>query len=467
MRYPASEKLEIIRLVDRPTWASGPLWTSRALRRPPFIAGTIAFWPLATPVLRIATAARAGCGTGSRMMSGGRSSILPWRRRNCRPGNWPSGLRTPGATLSRMPRFSGFSRPTTRSPAPTWSSRQPMSSATRPRRRTSCGRPTSPISRSSACWFYLSLDDYTVAWKRLHQHDGLMSTATLRVGREASCRKRDLSSTSSRTLHHGDNWLAHGADDDRSVLRQLRARAPTHRLDIDDTPDATSTAAIATGTVQRPLGFRDFPSAGRCSTALSVEMNPDGRIFDAATAKPVLSLLRPGKRPSGDEAARVLRHVIGRSGGWARRLAPGRDRGASATAIAAPRHARGHGPAGGSGPRLILGLARQRPAERDRPAVVRGRGAASRVQSRRRAAIGSARRPASRSQTMCLTSADFTKSRITTTPSKRRVASAHPRRRPPEQGGRRTDPPFGQSIFGQEVRLTTMAPIRAPYRTGL
>ena len=96
MRYPASEKLEIIRLVE-----------------PPFIAATIAFWPLATPVLRIATAAQAGCGTVSRMMSGGRASILPWRRRNCRPGNWPSGLRTPGATLSRKPRFTGFSRPTT------------------------------------------------------------------------------------------------------------------------------------------------------------------------------------------------------------------------------------------------------------------------------------------------------------------------------------------------------------------
>ena len=125
MRYPASEKLEIIRLVEQshlgvgstldklgipkttfyrwydrflafgdagledrnrssawsssPTWASGPLWTSWAFRRPPFIAGTIAFWPLATPVLRIATAVQAGCGTGSRMMSGGRSSILPWR----------------------------------------------------------------------------------------------------------------------------------------------------------------------------------------------------------------------------------------------------------------------------------------------------------------------------------------------------------------------------------------------------
>jgi hypothetical protein len=35
-------------------------------------------------------------------------------------------------------------------------------------------------------------------------------------------------------------------------------------------------------------------------------------IFDAATGKPVLSLLRPGKRPSRAEAARVLRHVIGR-----------------------------------------------------------------------------------------------------------------------------------------------------------
>ena len=35
-------------------------------------------------------------------------------------------------------------------------------------------------------------------------------------------------------------------------------------------------------------------------------------IFEAATGKPVLSLLRPGKRPSGKEAARVLRHVISR-----------------------------------------------------------------------------------------------------------------------------------------------------------
>jgi len=35
-------------------------------------------------------------------------------------------------------------------------------------------------------------------------------------------------------------------------------------------------------------------------------------IFEAATAKPVLSLLRPGKRPSGQEAAAILKHVIDR-----------------------------------------------------------------------------------------------------------------------------------------------------------
>ncbi len=35
-------------------------------------------------------------------------------------------------------------------------------------------------------------------------------------------------------------------------------------------------------------------------------------IFDGLSGKPVLSLLRPGKRPSGDEVAKVLRHVIRR-----------------------------------------------------------------------------------------------------------------------------------------------------------
>lgn len=35
-------------------------------------------------------------------------------------------------------------------------------------------------------------------------------------------------------------------------------------------------------------------------------------IFDGLSSKPILSLLRPGKRPSGEEVAKVLRHVIRR-----------------------------------------------------------------------------------------------------------------------------------------------------------
>ena len=35
-------------------------------------------------------------------------------------------------------------------------------------------------------------------------------------------------------------------------------------------------------------------------------------IFEAMSGKPILSSLRPGKRPSGKEVARVLRHVVGR-----------------------------------------------------------------------------------------------------------------------------------------------------------
>jgi hypothetical protein len=35
-------------------------------------------------------------------------------------------------------------------------------------------------------------------------------------------------------------------------------------------------------------------------------------VFDGLSGKPILSLLRPGKRPSGEEVAKVLRHVIGR-----------------------------------------------------------------------------------------------------------------------------------------------------------
>jgi len=67
-------------------------------------------------------------------------------------------------------------------------------------------------------------------------------------------------------------------------------------LDIDDTSDAVH------GNQQLALFNAHYDDY--CFQPL--------HIFEAATGKPVLSLLRPGKRPSGEEAAVVLRHVIRR-----------------------------------------------------------------------------------------------------------------------------------------------------------
>ena len=67
-------------------------------------------------------------------------------------------------------------------------------------------------------------------------------------------------------------------------------------LDIDDTEDAVRGG--------RQLALFNAHYDGYCFQPI--------HIFEAATGKPVLSLLRPGKRPSGEEAARILEHVIGR-----------------------------------------------------------------------------------------------------------------------------------------------------------
>ena len=144
-------------------------------------------------------------------------------------------------------------------------------------------------------------------------------------------------------------------------------------LDIDDTPDAVH------GGQQLALFNAHYDEY--CFQPI--------HIFDAATAKPVLSLLRPGKRPSGDEAARVLRHVIGRiRRHWPRvEIAVRGDGHYGTPEVMDLLEDQGHG--------YILGRSRQRPAERDRPAVVRGRGASAGCnQARTRCAVSS--RPATR-----------------------------------------------------------------------
>ena len=67
-------------------------------------------------------------------------------------------------------------------------------------------------------------------------------------------------------------------------------------LDIDDTPDLTHGA--------QQLSLFNSHAGGYCFKPV--------HIYDAATGQPVCVLLRSGKRPSGDEAARILLHVIRR-----------------------------------------------------------------------------------------------------------------------------------------------------------
>lgn len=67
-------------------------------------------------------------------------------------------------------------------------------------------------------------------------------------------------------------------------------------LDFDDTDD------LVHGGQQ--LALFNTHAGGHCFQPILV--------FEAASGKPVLALLRPGKRPSGEEIARVMRHVIHR-----------------------------------------------------------------------------------------------------------------------------------------------------------
>jgi hypothetical protein len=67
-------------------------------------------------------------------------------------------------------------------------------------------------------------------------------------------------------------------------------------LDIDDTSDRTHGG--------QQLSLFNTHAGGYCFQPI--------HIYDAASQKPVCFVLRPGKRPSGQEAAQVLRHVIRR-----------------------------------------------------------------------------------------------------------------------------------------------------------
>ena len=78
--------------------------------------------------------------------------------------------------------------------------------------------------------------------------------------------------------------------------RTYRCAPASIVLDIDDTSD------LVHGGQQ--LALFNTHAGGHCFQPI--------HIFEGNTGKPILSLIRPGKRPSGAEIARVLRHIIRR-----------------------------------------------------------------------------------------------------------------------------------------------------------
>jgi hypothetical protein len=104
MRYPASEKAEIIALVEQSHLPAKRTLDKLGIPAPHFIGGTIASARAALRPWQITALDRIGFGIVSRMTSAARSSTWRWNFRNCRHESWPCGSPTRESTLSRRVR---------------------------------------------------------------------------------------------------------------------------------------------------------------------------------------------------------------------------------------------------------------------------------------------------------------------------------------------------------------------------
>ena len=86
MRYPAAEKLEIIRLVEH---GGGGRWKSSALRGRPSTAGAITIRPVDRKPWTTDIPCRIASGTASRMMFASASSTWRWTSPRCQGGVAP------------------------------------------------------------------------------------------------------------------------------------------------------------------------------------------------------------------------------------------------------------------------------------------------------------------------------------------------------------------------------------------
>ena len=113
MRCPASEKLEIIRLVEQSHLGVGSTLDKLGIPKTTFYRWYDRFLAFGDAGLEDRNSSPGR--VWNRIPDDVRGQIidLALEETQLSPRELASGLRTPGATLSRKPRFTGFSRPTT------------------------------------------------------------------------------------------------------------------------------------------------------------------------------------------------------------------------------------------------------------------------------------------------------------------------------------------------------------------
>ena len=107
MRYPASEKLGIIRIVEQSHLPTKITLDKLGVAAGPSTAGMTAIWKEGLKRWRISHQARAVSGTAFPTPSMPRSSIWRWNSPSCHRVNWRYGLPMSDVTSCRKPRFTG------------------------------------------------------------------------------------------------------------------------------------------------------------------------------------------------------------------------------------------------------------------------------------------------------------------------------------------------------------------------
>ena len=91
MRYPASEKLEIIRLVEHSHLGVGSTLDTLGIAKTTFYRCYDRFLAFGDAGLEDRNSSPGRVWNRIPDEVRGQRIVLPWRRRNCRPGNGPSG----------------------------------------------------------------------------------------------------------------------------------------------------------------------------------------------------------------------------------------------------------------------------------------------------------------------------------------------------------------------------------------